>query len=89
MGRDRLFMACIDWWFRSILHAMGRGRLFVACSVWWFRPILHAMGRGRRPAAPDENDDENEKRGIPDNPPQQHTQGKNTPCGNPLTPMKL
>ena len=34
-----------------------------------------------------ENDNDNEKQRIPDNPPQQRTQGKNTPFGNPLTPM--
>ena len=35
----------------------------------------------------DENENENEKHGIPDNPPQQRTQGKNTPFGKPLTPI--
>ena len=42
------------------------------------------------PPAPNENENdenENEKHGIPDNPPQQRTQGKNTPFGKPLTPM--
>ena len=45
-----------------------------------------AAGRAPAPSDNDDNDD-NEKRGIPDNPPQQRTQGKNTPFGNPLTPM--
>ena len=42
---------------------------------------------GSRAAAPPAPNNDNEKRGIPNNPPQQRTQGKNTPFGNPLTPI--
>ena len=46
------------------------------------------VAAGRAPA-PNENNENNEKHGIPDNPPQQRTQGKNTPFGNPLTPIYM
>ncbi len=50
----------------------------------------HSRVVGGGAPAPNDNDenenDDNEKHGIPDNPPQQRTQGKNTPFGNPLTP---
>ena len=53
------------------------------------RSVTRWVAAGRAPA-PNENEnenDDNEKHGIPDNPPQQCTQGKNTPFGRPLTPI--
>ena len=41
---------------------------------------------GGAPGTNENENENNEKHGIPDNPPQQRTQGKNTPFGNPLTP---
>ena len=51
-----------------------------------FSRDLERMGRGGGAPAPND-DDGDEKHGIPDNPPQQRTQGKNTPFGNPLIPI--
>ena len=90
MGRGRLFLACSDVWFRPILHAMGRGRLFLACSdCVSVRSNMRWVAAGGTNDDDDDDDDENEKHGIPDNPPQQRTQGKNTPFGNPLSPIKV
>ena len=49
---------------------------------------MRCVVAGRAPAPNDNENENNEKHGIPDNPPQQRTQGKNTPFGNPLTPTK-
>ena len=64
-------------WLLLIQHFVCRGDLSVSYDGW--------VAAGRAPA-PNENEN-NEKHGIPDNPPQQRTQGKNTPFGTPLTPM--
>ena len=64
-------------WVLLMKHFVCRGDLAVSYDEW--------VAAGR---APGTNDD-NEKHGIPDNPPQQRAQGKNTPFGNPLTPMKV
>ena len=79
MGRGRFFLACSDVWFRPILHAMGRGRLFLACSdCVSVRSNMRWVAAG---GTNDDDDDDDEKHGIPDNPPQQRTQGTNTPFG--------
>ena len=54
-----------------------RGNLAVSYDEW--------VAAGRAPAPNNEN--MNEKHGIPNDPPQQRTQGKNTPFGHPLTPI--
>ena len=45
--------------------------------------------RAAAPPAPNNENNDNEKRGIPNNPPRQRTQGKNTPLGAPLTPTMI
>ena len=65
-----------------IQHFVCRGDLAVSCDGW--------VAAGRAPAPNENNENENnEKHGIPDNPPQQRTQGQNTPFGHPLTPISV
>ena len=65
-------------WVLWIKHFVCRGDLTGTWNGWV---------AGGAPGTND-NENDNEKHGIPDNPPRQRTQGKNTPFGNPLTPIK-
>ena len=62
-------------WVLLIKYFVCRGDFAGTWNGW--------LAVGRAPAPNDDENDENEKHGIRDNPPRQRTQGKNTPFGNP------
>ena len=71
MGRGR--------WVSLIKHVVCCGDLAGTWNGW--------VDGGGAPGTNENENENNEKHGIPDNPPQQRTQGKNAPFGNPLTPI--
>ena len=83
MGRGRFFVACSDWCFvRSYMRWVAAGSSWHAATCGFARTYMRWVAAGgTNDDDDDDDDDENEKHGIPDNPPQQRTQGTNTPFG--------